>query len=213
MRSRNEQQDLASDSNYREMQLLSEVDRDPDITQRQLAQRVGIALGLTNVLLRNLVQKGYVRVGQASWKRRLYTLTPDGFFHRIRLMRLYIHRVLSDYQKIRRTLKEELEPLSLNAESRIAIYGTGEFAELVYLGLREIGIEEIDVFNSGKTENQRFLGIQVQDVATMEPAQYDQVMVALLEDWERACALLRDRNAEPRKLITFFADGKSQEEG
>ena len=123
MSSRNEQQDLVERSNYGELELLSEVDRDPDVTQRQLAQRVGIALGLTNVLLRNLVQKGYVRVGQASWKRRLYTLTPEGFYHRIRLMRSYIQRVLADYQKVRRTLREQLEPLSLNKESAIHIYG------------------------------------------------------------------------------------------
>jgi hypothetical protein len=199
--------------NQRELQLLSEVDRDPDVTQRQLAQRIGIALGLTNVLLRNLVQRGYVRVAQASWKRRIYTLTPEGFFHRVGLMRAYIHRILADYQKIRGTLREELEPLSLNEESRVAIYGTGEFAELVYLGLREIGIEEIDIFSSGEVDGHRFLGLPVRNMATLQPDRYDRVVMALLTGWEKPCGELRKRGASPRKLVTFFADGKARVEG
>lgn len=213
MRSPNEQQDLKDGSSYQELKLLSEVDWNPNVTQRQLSQRAGMALGLTNLVMRNLVQKGYIRVSRATWKRRLYTLTPEGFFHRIRLMRMYIRRVLTDYQRIRETLREELVPLSLNAESRVAIYGTGEFAELIYLGIREIGIEEIDIFASGRLDGDRFLGLQIQDLTTLDPGQYDQVVVALLTDWEEARDELQSRGALPEKLVTFFADGRAREEG
>ena len=151
-------------STFRELQILSEVDSAPDATQRQLSQKVGIALGLTNALLRNLTKKGYIRVSKASWKRRLYTLTPEGFSHRIRLTVAYIHRFLDHYQKVRRTLREQLEPLVLHEESQVAIYGTEEFAELVYLGLRELGIEEIDVFASEVQAGHRFLGIPGRDI-------------------------------------------------
>ena len=74
MRSSNEQQNSVERTALKELQLLSEVKENPEVTQRQLSVRLGIALGLTNVLVRNLVQKGYVRVLQASWKRRLH---PD----------------------------------------------------------------------------------------------------------------------------------------
>ena len=213
MRSPNEQQDFQDGSSYQELKLLSEVDWNPNVTQRQLSQRAGMALGLTNLVMRNLVQKGYIRVSRASWKRRIYTLKPEGFFNRIRLMRTYIRRVLTDYQRIRETLREELAPLSLNAESRVAIYGTGEFAELIYLGIRGIGIEEIDIFASGRLDEDRFLGLQIQDLTTLDPVQYDQVVVALLTDWEQARDELRSRGALPEKLVTFFADGRAREEG
>ena len=84
MRSQNERRNLLQPSNYRELQLLSEIETDPEVTQRQLSTRMGIALGLTNVLLRNLAQKGYVRATQAGWKRWIYALTPDGFSHKFR---------------------------------------------------------------------------------------------------------------------------------
>ena len=55
------EQDTSNDQTHdRELRVLAEVDSDPEVTQRDLARRVGIALGLTNFLLRNLVQKGYI---------------------------------------------------------------------------------------------------------------------------------------------------------
>ena len=75
MRSEDEQQSPVTPSVYRELQLLTEVDETPAVTQRQLSLRVGIALGLTNVLVRNLVQKGYLRVSNATWKSLIYNLT------------------------------------------------------------------------------------------------------------------------------------------
>lgn len=211
MRSDYEQQDPIERSAYRELQILSEVDRTAEITQRHLSQRAGIALGLTNALMRNLVKKGYVRATQASWKRWVYALTPEGLSHKVRLTVTYIHRVLDHYQAIRQTLREELEPLALHEESRVAIYGTGEFAELVYLGLREIGIEEIDVFAPGRLESSRFLAMPVRDVATLQPEQYDRVLVAVLGRPEGALAALKDRGADKEKVVTFFADGRTKE--
>ena len=76
MRSENEQESPILPEGYRELRLLSEVDYNPEITQRQLSTRLGIALGLTNLLLRNLAQKGYLRATQAGWKRWVYAITP-----------------------------------------------------------------------------------------------------------------------------------------
>ena len=119
-----------------------------------------------------------------------------------------MQRVLNRYQKIRRSLREELEPLALNKESRVAIFGTGEFAELVYLGLKEIGIEEMDIFSPVKQEGHRFLGMPVRDAANLRAEEYDRVVVALLQDSEEVLAELCERGVSPEKLVTFFQNGK-----
>ena len=212
MRSRREQQDPVEPAAYRELRLLSAVEDKPEATQRELSQRVGIALGLTNVLLRNLAQKGYLRASQAHWKRWLYALTPEGFSHKLRLTVAYLHRVLDHYQTVRQTLRQELEPLALHEESRVAIYGTGEFAELVYLGLKELEIEEIDVFASMDGVSGRFLGMQVQDVATLRAEKYDRILIALLGGSAAVEAELRQQGAGQEKVVTFFGvDGDREE--
>ena len=204
MRSRDELKDPLPPSSYRELQLLSEIETNPEVTQRQLSRRMGIALGLTNVLLRNLAQKGYVRATQAGWKRWIYALTPEGFSQKIRLTVDYIHRVLHHYQSVRQTLREQMEPLSLNEESRVAIYGTGEFAELVYLGLKEFGITEIDIYEPGSPSGRTFLGMPVRGAAKLDPKEYDRVMVALLEGLG---ADPENLGVSPEKLVTFFPGG------
>ena len=211
MRSDHEQTEVTESSNYREWRLLSEVQSTPDATQRDLSRRLGIALGLTNVLLRNLAQKGYIRVTQAAWKRWLYALTPAGFSRKIQLTVAYIQRVLDHYQTVRQTLRSELEMLGLNEESRVAIYGTGEFAELVYLGLKEIRIEEIDVFGTAGMDGDKFLGMPVRDCAILRTAEYDRVVVALLDDTHSTYQELRNLGVAPEKLVTFFADSEPRE--
>ena len=207
MRSDDEPSNLIMDSKYRELRLLSEVQQAPDATQRTLARRLGIALGLTNVMLKNLKTKGYVRITQASWQRWLYALTPAGFTRKIQLTVAYIHRVLDHYQQVRQTLREELEPLELNEESRVAIFGTGEFAEVVYLGLKELGIEEIDVFRTGNPDGDRFLGMPVRASATLRPEQYDKVVVAMLNVSPSSLDELQSLGVAPSNVVTFFSDG------
>jgi len=208
MRSSHEHPNGQYAANPKELQLLTEVEDAPDITQRELSSKLGIALGLTNTLVRNLTQKGYLRVAQASWKRRLYTLTPEGFSHKFRLITNYVSRFVDDYKSVRQTLRNQLDPLSLHAESSVAIYGTGEFAELVYIGLREIGIEEIDVFEGANPNGSKFLGIPVQDVSGLNSEQYDWVLIAQLSGKESTRTQLQELGIAKDRLITFFENGQ-----
>ena len=189
---------------YIELSLLSEVQRTPDTTQRGLASRLGISLGLTNLLLRSVAHKGYVRVAKANWRRRIYALTPKGMVRRVLLTGAYINRVLDHYQKVKLILREELEPLALHAESRVAIYGTGEFAELVYLGLRNLGIEEVDIFVPQSPDGDKFLGMPVRDVATLQPEHYDRVVIAAFNGLENRLAELQGQGVAADQLVTFF---------
>lgn len=191
----------------RELTVLSEVQSTPNTSQRRLARHMGVSLGVTNLLLHNLARKGYVRITQAGWRRWLYALTPAGFSRKVQLMAAYIQRFLSHYQRIRQTLREEMEPLALHMESSVAIYGTGELAELVYLGLKELGIEEVDIFAPGSPNGSRFLGMPVRDIAVMRPEYYDRVIVSLLEDTENSCEELRARGVTSEQLVTLLRGG------
>lgn len=209
MSSYDEQQSPVDFPSNNELRLLQEVDETPDITQRELSKRIGIALGLTNILLRNMTQKGFLRVAQANWKRRLYTLTPEGASHRIHLMVSYVHKVLDHYHGVRQNLREQLDPLALNEESRVAVYGTGEFAELIYLGLKELSINEIDFFETAPKPGRRFLGTPVQDISSIDSTEYDRVVVAYLEPPDFLTMELVKKGVSAEKLVKFFADTKS----
>ena len=68
----------------RELRLLEEIVRSPHVTQRSLSRKLTIGLGMTNLLIRRLVTKGYVRATHAGWRSWAYSLTPQGMTRRVR---------------------------------------------------------------------------------------------------------------------------------
>src|SRR5262245_7797500 len=124
----------------RDLLLLSELHRNDGATQRSLAIKLGVALGLTNLYLKRLTRKGYIKVTNISRNRIRYLLTPQGFAEKSRLTYQYMQYSLSYYRDMRRRLKEMLSSFEGIHGQRVAICGTGELAELAYLALRELNI-------------------------------------------------------------------------
>ena len=203
MRSKNEQRKDLEGASYRELRLLEEMERSPDVSQRQLARKLGIALGVANLLVRNVAKKGYIRVTRAGWKRWVYVVTPRGVARKVYLTLGYIDRFIDHYRRVRHLLREEISGLPLNVESRVAILGSTELAELAYLALRDNGVEDIEIF--GRNNNgAKFLGMEVQDPEKMEPQHYAKVVVADSGDAEETRDLLYATGVSDSQLVELF---------
>ena len=61
------------------LELLKAIDQKDDISQRHLAQQMGVALGLANSYLKRCVKKGWIKISTAPANRYMYYLTPTGF--------------------------------------------------------------------------------------------------------------------------------------
>jgi len=61
------------------LEILQTIDEHNDVTQRHLADNLGVALGLANSYLKRCVKMGLVKIHQAPANRYLYYLTPKGF--------------------------------------------------------------------------------------------------------------------------------------
>lgn len=121
----------------RDLQLLNEVEKDACVTQRTLSQKLGVALGLTNLYLKRLARKGYIKITTIPRNRIKYLLTPSGVAEKSRLTYEYMQYSLCYYREIRQRLKAVLDGLAEAGLKRVMIYGTGELAELAYLSLKE----------------------------------------------------------------------------
>ena len=177
MRSQDEHTEPLEGTGYRELRLLEEVDQTPDVSQRQLARQVGIALGVANLLVRRLASRGYIKVTQLRWKRWAYVLTPAGVARKLNLTLAYIDRFIAHYRRVRHLLRDDIGSLPLNEESHVALVGTTEIAELAFLGLKELGVEEIEVFDRDGSRP-RFLGMRVQKLSSIDPGRYARVVIA-----------------------------------
>ena len=204
----NEHIDGLEGASYRELRLLEKVESTPEVSQRRLAHELGIALGVANVLVRNLAKKGYIRASKVRWQRWIYVLTPAGIARKVHLTVAYIERFLDHYRRVRELVREDLGSLAMDAESRIAIYGTTEMAEIVYLALRELGISRIDVFD--RDGRASFLGMPVLDPEMMRPGDYARVMVAYNSDLERSRQELEDHGFTSEQIVALLQNSKHE---
>src|SRR5689334_11339195 len=95
----------------RDLQALEAIAENDRITQRRLSTRMGIALGLTNLYLRRLIRKGYVKCVGVKPNRLRYLLTPTGIAEKTRLSYEFMDYSLHLYGHVRRHLRRVLAPL------------------------------------------------------------------------------------------------------
>jgi len=163
---------------HRDLKLLEEVEKDSRVTQRGLATKLGIALGLTNIYLRRLVRKGYIKCVNVQSNRITYLITPRGIAEKARLTYEFMDYSLHLYGEVRQHLRTTLAQCAA-ADKRVAIYGRGEAAELAYLSLREAGLEPVAIFD--EANGHEFLGIPVRPIAEHEQVAFDLMIIATLE--------------------------------
>ncbi|AEF53534.1 MarR family EPS-associated transcriptional regulator [Marinomonas posidonica] len=93
------------------LKILKELEQDPDISQRELAKRLGISLGKTNFCLKALIEKGSIKVdnfkNSANKTSYLYLLTPKGLEEKIILTQRFLQRKIVEYE----ALEQEIEQL------------------------------------------------------------------------------------------------------
>lgn len=95
----------AEDLHFRVLKLLQE---QPDMSERELAVRLGVSNGKLHYCMRALIDKGLVKLGNfASSKHHLgyaYVLTPAGLAHKAAITRRFIQRKLAEYEALKREI-------------------------------------------------------------------------------------------------------------
>lgn len=96
--------------------LLKVLEENPDVTQRELAARLGISLGKANYCLRALMSKGWVKMDNfrrnPSKMGYVYLLTPKGIEEKARFAVSFLRHKLREFD----ALKAEIERLQLEVE-------------------------------------------------------------------------------------------------
>jgi DNA-binding MarR family transcriptional regulator len=190
----------------RDLEILTAIAEGHPLTQRDLAERMGVALGLANLYLKRLARKGFIKITDfprkpAARKRLRYLLTPQGISEKTRLTYEHVAYSLSLYRRARQTLRESLSLLPEGGMKRIALYGTGEAAELAYLTLKELGLEPVGVFSRDGADV--FLGFPVRQLAEITGEEIDGVVVATFEPPEGPVGELLAIGVPPEKLLTL----------
>jgi len=180
---------------HRDLRLLEAVHEDSRVTQRGMAKKLGIALGLANIYLKRMIHKGYIKCVNVQPNRISYLITPRGIAEKARLTYEFMDYSLHLYGEVRQHLREAMQDCAAEGK-RVAIFGSGEAAELAYLSLKESGMEPVAIFD--QDGGRVFLGMPVREIAEHASVDYDLMIVATLDRSGQSAADLQ-RVGVPRE--------------
>jgi DNA-binding MarR family transcriptional regulator len=132
-----------SNETSRELSLLENIERDPDVTQLSLATQLGVAVGTVNWHIKRLIDKGYVKVKRAERRKLRYIITPEGIALRTRLTVDYVEQQFLLYRNTRQRVKEHVEKIRQAGFDRVRIVGDGDVADICRLTCLEQGMTVI----------------------------------------------------------------------
>ena len=98
------------------LELLRKLEVNPEYTQRELSQEMGVSLGKINYCMKKLIEKGWIKLSSFSHNPNkvgyIYLLTPKGIEQKSRLTTSFLKAKLEEFE----VLKDEISKLKLDAK-------------------------------------------------------------------------------------------------
>lgn len=163
------------DSSY-EFHILNELSKNGDLTQRSLSHSLGVALGLTNLYLKRLIKKGFIKVVNIKPNRLRYELTPSGIARKTALAFRYVQASYVFYKEARNNLTRIFTALKASGVKTVVFYGTGEIAEIALLSLQEADLSLIG-FVGARPPGGTFCGKAVYPAEELPLIAFDRLIV------------------------------------
>jgi len=173
------------------LKMLSVLEEGDNVTQRELAQRIGVALGFANKLIKRAVNKGLLKVSEAPAKRYAYYLTPQGFAEKSRLVGEYLSSSLHFFRHARQECDKTYQLIKRDKRRSVALYGVSEFAEIAVIAAHAADVKLHMIVEEGVVEN-HFSGLPVvTSLKTARDLDVDALMICRSEDPQNAYFLAR----------------------
>ena len=192
------------------LELLQAIEHKDDISQRDLAQGMGVALGLANSYLKRCVRKGWVKMSTAPANRYFYYLTPTGFAEKARLTASFFSTSLTLFRQAGSEYSEIFEQCKLNKRTRVLLGGFSDLTEIAIMRALQAQIELIGIYQPISERNE-FFGVPVCS-KSLECDSFDIVVMSSMEQTrelviELEQVLGREKVIVPKMLVDMSYRG------
>ncbi len=183
----------------RTLQILEEIEKNNGPSQRDLAQKLNISLGLVNSFVKRLSHKGYFKITTIPKNRISYILTPKGFAEKSRLTYEYIQLSYRFYNEARQKLRNLFQDFKKNGVNQVVFFGAGDLAEIAYLSLQETAIKLVAVVDEEKAGN-KFFHLVVKDSKALSLIQFDKILITSFKSGENSLEEIISSGVSPTKI-------------
>jgi len=127
----------------REFELVNILGAELGVNQRDISKHLELSLGTTNMLIRRLIAKGYIRIKQLNQRKVEYILTPKGFAEKMRKSVKYTLKTINSISLIKEQIKVVGAQLYYEeGERQFVIVGKSDFAMLIDMTFQEMGLKD-----------------------------------------------------------------------
>ena len=185
---------------FKSLQILEEIGNTHSPSQRYLARKLNISLGLANSFVKRLAKKGYVKITTVPRNRVKYMLTPQGFAEKSRLTYEFIQHSLSLYKEALKKFEGLLNELEERNIRKVILYGASDLAEITYVSLKANNINLVGVVDDTKKGSQ-FLDFTIQSTSDLKDLEFDSIIIAALESKDHTVKKLVEKSIPREKII------------
>jgi DNA-binding MarR family transcriptional regulator len=190
-------------------QILQAIASGERVTQRSLAGDLGVAVGLTNLLIRRLAGKGYIKVSGMGTRHVRYLMTPAGWEALARATRLSLENTIHLYTQTREQIRVSLDEVSQrcridgDGKKRVVFYGAGDVAEIAYVSLQRTDLTLLGVVDDRRTG--RFFDLTISqpnelNADTLCGLTYSRVIVTSIRHADAIQARIAARGVAPERV-------------
>lgn len=195
--------------------ILTRLGSGTEVSQRSLARELGIALGLTNLLIRRMARKGWIQIVRTDSHRVRYLVTPTGIAVHARMTQAYLRSSMRFYAEARDRIRARFETLSNGwvprgseadsraVDKRVVFLGAGEVAEIGYVCIQGTDLHLVGVVDDRRA---RFFDVPIFSRKALGRDAiaghgYDRLIVMSFADGQRLRANLADLDIEDDRLF------------
>lgn len=158
------------------LDLLETIEREGEQSQRAMADKFGVALGLVNACIKTCVKKGYVKIRRLPPRRYAYMLTPKGAAEKLRLTLFLLSRELRSFKRARTDYRQACQFARSRGWQRTVLVGASELAEICALCALETDLQ-ISAVVDAHLGVERFVGAPLIASLDQVPEPFDGAMI------------------------------------
>ncbi len=187
----------------RDLQFLEELEKTPNLSQRELSNKFGIALGVTNACLKRMARRGLIRLRKVPPRRIGYYLTPKGFAEKAKLTMTFLSYNIHHYSWLKGMFGSKFLEMVSQGVKRVIFYGVSEEMEVAYVTLQGTDMELVAIVDDNDgVKGKNILGREVKDPREIGKLKAEAVLITSILEKERISKKLKRRKNKV-KLFTI----------
>jgi predicted transcriptional regulator len=193
---------------YRKFLILDSIEKNKDITQRELSIEVGVAVSMINLYLNDYEKEGLIQKSYQSTKTVYYYLTKKGIEMKKVLNIGYLNSSLGVYNKAKKNIIDFLNQIIKKGYKDIILYGAGEVAEILLQTIalnHEFLLNVICVIDDDTNkQGKKIVSSEIISLEEVNDIEHDGILISSYTNNKKIIEKLKAMNYDYKKIIQFF---------